>query len=51
MILDKKLNARIDEVGECLYFIPEAIQSLAFDMQIHNFCLQVNQLCEYIKKK
>lgn len=51
MIIDKKINAKIDEINKFIFFVPESTTSLSFDKQIHNFSLQVVQLSEYIKSK
>ena len=50
MIFEKKMSALIDEKNQYIEFYPEPSTSLTFDKQIHNFCLKVLQLSEYIKK-
>lgn len=51
MILDKKINARIDEAEEYIYFISDKENSSNFDKQIQNFCLKVMNLSTYIQAK
>ena len=51
MILENKIKAKIDEKNKYILFDPEPSTSLTFDKQIHNFCLKVLQINEYIKKK
>ena len=51
MILEKKINAKIDEANEFIFFISENEQSLNFDKQIQNFCLKVMQLSKYVQSK
>lgn len=51
MILDNKINAKIDEINRFIFFEPEPSNSMVFDKQIHNFCLKVLQVSDYIKKK
>jgi hypothetical protein len=51
MILENKINAKIDEVNKFIYFEPEPSNSLIFDKQIQNFSLKVLHLADYIKKK
>ena len=51
MILENKLNAKIDEINEYIYFEPGKTDALYFDKQINNFCTDVLQLAEYIKRK
>ncbi len=51
MILDKKINARIDEADEYIYFISDKENSTNFDKQIQGFCLKVMSLSAYIQSK
>jgi hypothetical protein len=51
MILENKIKAKIDEINKFIYFEPEPTNALIFDKQIHNFCLKVLQLADYIKRK
>ncbi len=51
MILEKKIKAKIDEINQIIFFDPEQSNALFFDKQISNFCLNVLQLADYIKRK
>jgi hypothetical protein len=51
MINERKISIYIDEVDQYFYFQPENENNLVFDKQIRDFCLQVNHICDYIKKK
>ena len=51
MVLDEKLNAKIDEINELVYFEAEASQTLNYDLQIQNFCTQVLHTADYIRKQ
>lgn len=51
MILEKKINAKIDEANEYFYFVSEHEHSLNFDKQIQNFCLKVMNLSKYVQSK
>lgn len=46
-----KINVRIDDTKEMIFFEKEKSVSTVFDKQIQNFCINVKNLGEYIKNK